>query len=78
MYPAIASCAPSPRQGAIKLCRGSDIGTGSSLYESAIVGAFRIFFPNIVLYKIWLTPLLEEDQEKELHRAGDHSGNYCS
>ena len=22
--------------------------------------------------------LLEEDQEKELHRAGDHSGNYCS
>ena len=29
-----------------------------------------------MLCKIWLTPLLEEDQEKELHRAGDHSGNY--
>ena len=27
--------------------------------------------PNIVLCKIWLTPLLKEDQEKELH-----SGNY--
>ena len=31
MYPAIASCAPSPSQGAIKLRRGSDIGTGLSL-----------------------------------------------
>ena len=30
-YAAIASCAPSPRQGAINLCRGSDIGRGTLL-----------------------------------------------
>ena len=30
-YATIASCAPSTRQGAIKLCRGSNNGTGSSL-----------------------------------------------
>ena len=33
-YATIASCAPSTRQGAIKLCRGSNNGTGSSLLSS--------------------------------------------
>ena len=45
---AIASCAPSPRQGAINLCRASDIGRGTLVHIHIInldIWAFFLFHP---------------------------------